>query len=138
MNHKQSGVALLEAVIATLILAIGLLGAVGLQARAYSVLSDAGMRAEATIASDKLIGMMTVDQANLASYAYGGTGVPNAKLAAWYNETRANIPNAAITVTVTPVPLTFRTNVGVRIGWTRKTGGQPSWHAVTSYIAQSL
>ncbi|WLI91493.1 hypothetical protein Q4S45_10340 [Massilia sp. R2A-15] len=137
MNNKQSGVALLEAVIATLILAIGLLGAIGLQARAYSVLSDAGMRAEATIASDKLIGMMTVDQANLASYAYAGSGTPSSALNAWYTETRSNIPNAAITVTVTPVALTRRTTVNVRIGWTRKTGGQPSWHTVTSYIAQS-
>lgn len=137
MKHKQSGIALLEAVIATLILAIGLIGAVGLQARAYSVLSDAGMRAEATMASEKLLAQMTVDQANLANYAYSGSGARNAAVSAWYDETRTNIPGAAISVVVTPVAGTSRSTVTVSIGWTRKSGGGASSHQVTSYIAQS-
>jgi type IV pilus assembly protein PilV len=38
--------------LAIVILGIGLLGTVGLQARAYSALSDAGARAEATLAAE--------------------------------------------------------------------------------------
>jgi type IV pilus assembly protein PilV len=136
-TRHQSGVALLEALIATVILAIGLLGAIGMQARAYSALSDAGLRAEATIASERLLALMSIDQANLSSYAYSGSGTANAKLTGWISDTRALIPNASIVVVVTPVAATTRSQVDVTIGWQRKQAGMNSNHAVTSYIANS-
>ena len=43
LPRRQQGVALLEVLVSVVILAIGLLGAVGLQARSYSALSDAGL-----------------------------------------------------------------------------------------------
>jgi type IV pilus assembly protein PilV len=137
MKHKQSGVALLEALIATLILAIGLLGTIGMQARAYSALSDASMRAEATMASEKLLAQMTLDQANLASYAYGGSGTPSAALAGWITDTRSAIPGADLHVTVDAVPATTRSVINITISWLRKSGGQTNKHVVTSYIAPS-
>lgn len=132
---RQDGIALLEALLATLILAIGLLGAIGLQARAYSALSDAGARAEATIAAEKLLGLMANDQSNLAGFALVAGGAPGARLAAWYGETRAVIPGASITVTVTPTVGTTRTQVDIAIGWTRKAGGPANTHRVTAYVA---
>ena len=135
MKEKQSGIALLEALLAILILAIGLLGAIGLQARAYSALSDAGMRAEATIATEKLLGVMANDQANLASYALAGNAAPQDRLASWHGETRAAIPGATIVITVTP-DLTG-TAVTVTISWSRKAGAPVNTHQVTSYIAPS-
>ncbi len=134
---RQQGVALLEALIAVLILAIGLLGAIGMQARAYSALSDAGLRAEATIASEKLLALMSIDQANLALYSYAGTGTANPKVAGWLSDTQAAIPNATVKVVVTPVAATTRSQVDVAIGWQRTQNGQPNVHAVTSYIANS-
>jgi type IV pilus assembly protein PilV len=136
-SRAQDGVALLEALIATLILAIGLLGAIGMQARAYSALSDASMRAEATIASERLLGLMALDQANLSLYAYAGSGTVNAKLAGWVSETRAAIPGASVTVVVAPVASTSRSQIDIAIGWQRKQGSLASVHAVTSYIANS-
>lgn len=133
----QSGIALLEALLATLMLAIGLLGTIGLQARAHSALSDAGLRAEATIATEKLIGTMVNDQLNLANYALAAGGNPGEQLAVWHGETLAAIPGATIVVSVTPSADLTRTAVVVSISWVRKAGGPANSHVVTSYIAQS-
>jgi type IV pilus assembly protein PilV len=136
-HRKQGGVALLEALVATVILAIGLLGAIGMQARAYAALNEAGLRAEATMCSEKLLAQMAVDQANAASYAYSG-GNGSAKVAPWLLDTRTRIPNATITVGVTAVTAT-RTQVDIHIAWQRKAGkgSAVNNHDVTSYIATS-
>lgn len=136
-RRRQHGIALLEALIATLILAIGLLGAIGMQARAYAALSDAGQRADATMASEKLLALMTIDQANLSSYAYAG-GAASAKVAPWLAETRTLIPGANIAVTVASASAT-RSQVDISIAWQRKAGsGSPAnVHAITAYIASS-
>lgn len=139
MKQKQSGIALLEALIALVILGVGLLGAVGLQARAYSALSEAGMRSEAVIAADRLVGIMANDQANLAAYAIKpGETVP-ARLTSWYASTKESIPGSAttITVTVTPSADASRTAVTVAIGWKRNDSGPTNTHTVVSYIATS-
>jgi type IV pilus assembly protein PilV len=134
-HRHQSGIALLEALIATLVLAIGLLGTIGMQARAYSALSDASMRAEATIATEQLLGVIASDQANLASYALAAGGAPSAVLAPWYGATVASIPGALIDITITPTAGTPRSEVDIRIRWTRKAGGAENVHQVTAYIS---
>jgi type IV pilus assembly protein PilV len=131
--RRQRGMALIEAIVAALLLAIGLLGAVGLQARSMSALADAGMRAEATIAADKLLGTMAVDLANAGDYALAADGTPTARLQPWYDETRGRIPDAQILVTVTPA--TGRTRVEITISWTRKAGAKQNAHRVVAYLA---
>lgn len=132
-GRRQQGVAMLEAMIAIVILAIGLLGSVGLQARSYSSLSDASARAEATIAADKLLGIMSNDTANLNSYALveGATG--STQVATWLADTKAAIPSAIVSVQLTPQ--VRRTLVQISIRWTRKTGGEENKHVLTSYVA---
>jgi type IV pilus assembly protein PilV len=131
--RRQRGLALVEALVAALLLAIGLLGAIGLQARSTSALADAGMRAEATIAADKLLGMMAVDLPNVGAYALASGATPTSRLQPWYDDTRARIPNAQIVVAVTTA--TDRTRVEISISWTRKTGAAQSAHRVVSYLA---
>ena len=131
--RRQGGIALLEAMLAIVILGIGLLGTIGLQARAYSALSDAGMRAEATMAGEKLLGVMTADAANLASYNLAENGTPGAAIGPWLAETRAAIPGAVIAVTVTRQ--TFQTQVDIAIRWQRKANTDQNRHLVTAYIA---
>jgi type IV pilus assembly protein PilV len=147
-RRQQRGIALLEAMIATVILAIGLLGTIGLQARAYSAMSDASMRAEAVIASEKLFGLMSTDIANLSNYAVVAGGTPGASLAKWAEEVRGNatatpvvkgtIPNAVISVAVAPNSNgTNSTAVTVKISWTRKSGGPANTSTMTSYLSGS-
>ncbi|UTY59172.1 prepilin-type N-terminal cleavage/methylation domain-containing protein [Massilia sp. erpn] len=131
-SRRQQGVALLEVLVSVVILAIGLLGAVGLQARSYAALSDAGLRAEATMAADKLLGTMSNDQANLGNYALADGGQPKDELKPWLTETTTAIPNAKVTVAVTPE--LRRTRVDLRIAWTRKAGGVENEHRITSYV----
>lgn len=135
--RSQQGIALIEALIAIVILALGLLGALGLQARSYSALADSSMRAEATIAAEKLVGLVSTDQSNLSAYALAPGATPGSRLLPWYNETRSHIPGATIEVDVTPAPSTDGTEVSVIITWTRKAGSAPSTHRVSAYIAQS-
>jgi type IV pilus assembly protein PilV len=134
-RRKQDGVALLEALLAALILAIGLLGTIGLQARAYSALSDAGMRAEATIAAEKLLGVMSTDQANLDAYKLAAGAAPGARLSAWYAETRNRIPGAQVAVAVNTPAGASSSAVDITISWTRKAGTPANAHRITSYIA---
>ncbi len=131
-SRRQRGVALLEVMIATIILGIGLLGTIGMQARAYSALSDAGLRAEAALACEKLLGTMTADAANVANYALAENGTPNSTIGPWVLETRAAIPGATISVVVTPQPR--RNQVDINISWLRRAGADVSRQRLTAYI----
>ena len=137
-GSPQRGFMLLEVLVAIVILALGVLGAVGLQARATAALSNAGARADATIAAEKLVGMMWTDQANLASYAYnsaGGGGVPVA-LTDWVQETQAQLPNATFLITVTPAAApSTASQVSVTLGWTRRSGETANTHTIVATLA---
>ena len=132
--RRQGGVALLEALLAAVLLAIGLLGTIGLQARAYSALSDASMRAEATIAAERLIGVMTTDSERLSDYVLAAGGTPGARLAPWYAATTRSIPGARVTVAVVPASGGAPANVSIAISWQRKAGGMANTHNVRAYI----
>lgn len=133
-KRRQGGVALLEALLAAVLLAIGLLGTIGLQARAYSALSEAGMRAEATIAAERLIGMMSTDVQQLDDYALAAGGTPGARLDPWHRATIKSIPGAQVVITVAPGSLAFPNVVTVSISWQRKAGAPTNTHTVSAYI----
>jgi type IV pilus assembly protein PilV len=132
-RSPQAGIALLEALIAIVILGIGLLGMIGLQARSYAALSDASMRAEATMAGEKLLGVMNTDMTNLASYNLAEGAAPNTFLAPWVQETRRAIPGALLSVRVQAQAQQSQVDIGIR--WQRRAAGEQSRHVVTAYIA---
>ena len=132
--RRQGGLALLEALLAAVLLGLGLLGTIGLQARAYSALSDAGMRAEATIAAERLVGVMSTDAGNLGAYALAAGATPGTRLAPWYGATRKSIPGAAVTVTVAAAAAGLPANVTIAISWQRKAGAATNTHTVRAYI----
>ena len=132
-GRRQRGIALLEAMLAIVILGIGLLGTIGLQARAYSALSDASLRAEATLAGEKLLGVMNADSANVQNYGAVEGGAATPATQAWVDETKAAIPGALVGVVVQQQQL--RIQVDISIKWKRKAGDALNQHLVTSYIA---
>ena len=140
MKKQQRGIALIEALIACVILAIGLIGTVGLQARAQSALMQADQRAEAAIAGEKLVGIMSNDQgvgqANLANYSKTASGGVPAALAPWHAETLKMMPGATISVTVTNDSPGI-TRVYMVIDWVRKKNDKSEQHRLTTYIAAS-
>lgn len=131
------GMALIEALVAAVLLAIGLLGVIGLQARSQGALADAGMRAEAVIAANSLVGTMTVDQANLAGYALAAGGTAGARLQPWLTETRNHIPNADVVVGVDAAS-GGRTRIAITISWARKSGAAANTHSVVAYLAPAM
>jgi type IV pilus assembly protein PilV len=134
-RRPQQGVALLEAMIAVVILAIGLIGTVGLQARAYAALNDAGLRAEATMAADKLIGTITADAINVGNYALADGATPNSTMQPWVTETLSHIPGARIAVVVTPSNVLLRrAQVDISIRWRHKANQPENRHLITAYI----
>lgn len=136
-RRQQQGVALLEAMIACVVLAIGLLGTVGLQARAYSAMNDAGARAEAVIASERLLGMMSTDLTHLADYALAANGSPGAALMPWYTATRTAIPGAVISVVVASAAVGNSQAVTVTIAWKRRATDAGNSNTMTSFLAVS-
>jgi type IV pilus assembly protein PilV len=66
--RQQSGVALLEALIAIFLFSLGILALVGLQATMSKNVTQAKLRGEAAFLANQLIGQMWVDQANLSNY----------------------------------------------------------------------
>lgn len=73
----QSGVMLLEALIAILIFSLGILSLVALQATAVQLTSDAKYRTDATLLANRLIGQMWTSSGNLTAmktaFQTGGT-----------------------------------------------------------------
>lgn len=80
LNHihspaKQSGVVLLESLIAILIFSLGVLAIVGLQASLIKSTSDAKYRSEASYIAQQRIGQMWADPANLGTYIEAATDI---------------------------------------------------------------
>jgi type IV pilus assembly protein PilV len=90
------------------------------------------MRAEATLAADRLVGIMNNDAANLAAYLVALGAAAPAALAPWAAETAAAIPGARLRVAVAAEAQ--RTRVDIEIRWRRRQGDDDSGHLVTAYI----
>jgi type IV pilus assembly protein PilV len=89
--QKQSGVMLLEALIAILIFAVGILGIVGLQGTAVSQVTDARFRSDAALLANQLIGTMWVgDRAVVTLQNNFATG--NAAYTTWKSTVAATLP----------------------------------------------
>lgn len=69
----QRGVALVEALVAILVFAIGLIAALKMQTDSVTRSRDALYRAEASVLAHEIIGIMWTDRANLAAYAHNPT-----------------------------------------------------------------
>lgn len=85
--RAERGVALLEALVAILIFSVGILAAVGMMGTAVKNVTEAKHRTEAAFLTNKLIGQMWADAANIASYAYPGSGAVPTRLTAWIAQT---------------------------------------------------
>jgi len=95
----QRGSFMLEALIALLIVALGILGLVGLQARAVQNIGDAQYRSEAAFLSNDLLSRMwTSNQANLvADFESTGSGTP-------YDEFKTIVQARLPKISTTPDP----------------------------------
>lgn len=105
---RQSGVGLLEVLIAVLILSLGLLGLAGLQARALQQNQSSLMRSQAVAMSYSILDALRLDRENAINGSYNlvamtcvapaATGtLPGDTLNRWISDLRGRLGNAATT-----------------------------------------
>ncbi len=108
---------LLEALVAILIVALGILGTVGLYARSMQNVDDSKYRGEAALLANTVLGeMWTADPKTLlANFDSGSGGAGYIEFAALVAQ---RMPNSrAPVVTVTPGPTATSSNVLITIQW---------------------
>ena len=134
-RSKQSGSFLLEALVSVLIVAFGILGIIGLQARSMQNINDAQYRSEAVYLASTLIGLMWVDSPATLSAEFGSVAA-GPKYDEFKTLVAARLPGADVSandpiVTVTPaVAPATGTNVEITIFW--QPPGEASRH---NYVA---
>ncbi len=133
-GRRESGLALIESLIAILLISFGIIGIIGLQARSISFTSDARYRVEASALADRLIAEMWISPTNLAGYAWAGAGTPPAALAPWVAAVEATLPGADLTPPT--VAISTDNTVTITLAW-RPPGGSQHSHVVITNINQN-
>jgi len=135
MKPRSGGFALIESLIAVLILMLGILGAIGMQVRGLSAVNDASGRAEVCTAAEELIGLMWSAQVSkLPGYAWDGSGDAPAPYSDWYKALQKRIPGVAMTVAATA----FNNGYQMDLSFTWRIPGNnnsPRQYAVTTFIS---
>jgi len=106
----QSGVGLIEVLVAVLVLSIGFLGVAALEARSLSTNNSAMARSMATISSYSILDAMRADVGNAKAGVYNtasplsaascpaaGTSLASAQLAQWCNQLGTNFGKVSTT-----------------------------------------
>lgn len=120
---------LIEALVALLIFAFGVLGIVGLQASMTKAQTQSKFRADASLLAQQAIGAMWADKANLASYATASCGgYPRCN--EWKTRVAAALPNGAATVAF-PSPIEMR----ITINWTPPNEQQHTYTTASAILA---
>lgn len=134
LGKAQGGVALLEAMIAILLISFGILGIIGLQANSIAFTTDARYRVDAGAFADRLVAEMWVNPANIASYAWTGVGTPNAVVAPWVNDVQNALPGAN---TLPPqIDVGADNVITITVRW-QLPNGSPHNHMVIANINQN-
>jgi type IV pilus assembly protein PilV len=128
--RRQGGATLLEILVSVLILSLGILALVGLQARSLTAAGDAKYRVEATNFADQIVGQMWIDRPNLVSYpTYAAPAA-----VAWRDRVLAALPGAVTPViAVTPDP--NGSLVTVTVSWVPP--GLPAGAPANSVVVQT-
>lgn len=127
-RRSQAGFTLIEVLVSVLIFSVGILGAVGLQATAIRLSTDARQRAEATFLADQLLARMLIaDPATAATFAHHPNGTTtcaptgaastNAIVTEWLSEVTATFPRAAGNEQQIVVSGTPANEVTVKLCW---------------------
>lgn len=132
-RKASAGFMLIEALIAMLIFAFGVLGVVGLQAAMTKAQSSSKYRTDAAFLAQQLLGTMWADApVNLANY---GTAqcASNPRCSPWSARVAAALPAGAATVTVVTAGAPVTTaDVTVSINWTPPNEQQHTYTTVST------
>jgi len=126
----QRGFALLEALVAMLVFAFGILGLVGVQASMTREQTNAKLRSDAAYLAGDLIATMWGDVANIANYSTSNCA-SYTRCSDWKNKVVATMPTASMAVTVDATS----GDVSVMVIWTLPNGDSHQYVAATTIKA---
>lgn len=120
-KSSQAGVMLLEALIALLIFAFGVLGLVGMQAMAIKVAADSKYRGEAAMHADLIISQMWADDRTNAVLVANYSSTPSgAKYTVWRDQIQGagtGLPGSTLSGNAPTVTIDANNLVTVTIRW---------------------
>ena len=129
---RHDGFAMLEALVAMLVFALGILGMVGLQASMKREQTAAKLRSDAAYLASEFVGNMWGDIPNLGQYSSANCN-GYARCRDWLNKVAATMPGGSATLLLTP-GADF-TDVSVTVIWVLPGGEQHRYTAVTTVAA---
>jgi type IV pilus assembly protein PilV len=146
-RSKQSGVALLETLLAMLVFSLGILTVVAIQAASVKMSADAQLRTRAVLLADQLVGTMWVSGEKIADlqtkFQTGGEGYNE-----WAESVSAALPGVSLdgdtkpTVVIISDPDAERNGeVTITLYWrtpNMKDGDDSRQHVVISQITRNL
>ncbi len=151
-RKHQSGVMLLEALIAILIFSLGVLGVVGMQASAIAASRDAKYRTDAALLANEIIGQMWVSDRRgtaLETNFEGTGGTGGTSYTTWNTDVASKLPGATANpseIAVVPGAITPGANPGtnvfaphqvtVRVRWMSPGDGSAHQYVVQTLITQ--
>jgi type IV pilus assembly protein PilV len=158
---RQSGIALLEALIGILLFSLGILAMVSMQAASVNAVSDAQYRIEAVNAANQLLAQMwtAVDRSNAATvqtsllaFGHQTSGLPaecnfsgatatNAVVSAWLNRLNTGgaggaplLPGATAAMQQIEIDTGVRNRVTITLCWNAPNDRTPHRHTVVAYV----
>jgi type IV pilus assembly protein PilV len=103
---SQSGVMLIEALVAILLFTLGIIAVMGLQANSVLQVGQAKYRTDASYLANQIISDMWVDQGNIPNYLTAGS----TQRAAWDNQVARTLPAGSGTITRAGTVITVTVN----------------------------
>ena len=125
-RRRAEGFALIEALVALMIFAFGVLGIVGLQAAMTKSQTNSKFRADASYLAQQLIGTMWTDVGNLSSYQNANCA-GYARCADWAGLVSQKLPSPEYTVAVDAAT----GEVTIKIMWSVPNEEQHNYTAAT-------
>lgn len=125
-RSRAEGFVLIEALVALMIFAFGILGVIGLQAAMTKAQTDSKFRADASYLAQQLIGTMWTDVTNLSSYETSSCA-GYARCADWAGQVSTKLPSSGYTVAVNAAT----GEVTINITWSVPNDGQHHYVAAT-------
>lgn len=127
---RARGIALIEALVAILIFAIGIVGLVGLQAAMTRAQGTAKFRADAAYLGTEVLGKIWADRANIGQYdSLGANCGAHQPCADWIAKVATALPQGAAQITTTPATGI----VTLTVTWSTPSEGTHS-HVLTSSV----
>lgn len=126
---EERGFAVLEALVAMLVFALGILGLIGLQGTMTREQTTSKLRADAAYLASEIVGLMWTDIPNLSLYASGScNGYP--RCADWATKVGNALPSGSSTVVVNPA----NGDITVTVIWVMPGGDEHQYVTATNIV----